>query len=271
MSDTEISSERLPTYFIPHGGGPCFFMDWNPPDTWKSLGAWLSRIGAEVGARPKAVIVVSAHWEAPSFSVTGAAQPALIYDYQGFPPHTYQLRYPAPGAPELAQRISSLLSGAGLSAQIDAARGWDHGVFIPFKLIYPQADVPIVQLSLKRGLSPAEHIAAGRALAPLRDEGVLIVGSGYSYHNMRGYGGAGEQAAAEFDSWLSTAMTQHTSADREALLREWERAPSARAAHPREEHLLPLMVVAGAAADDTGQRVFGEQVWKIATSGFRFG
>jgi aromatic ring-opening dioxygenase catalytic subunit (LigB family) len=265
------SPKRLPTYFISHGGGPCFFMDWNPPDTWKNLGAWLSSIAEDVGVKPKAVIVVSAHWEAPSFSVTGAAQPALIYDYHGFPPHTYQLQYPAPGAPELAQRITSLLAGAGLGAKVDATRGWDHGVFIPFKLIYPQADVPVVQLSLKNGLSAAEHFAAGRALASLRDEGVLIVGSGYSYHNMRGYGGAGEHAAAEFDAWLTDAMAQHTPTEREALLNQWERAPSARAAHPREEHLLPLMVVAGAAADDAGTRVFGEKVWGIATSGFRFG
>jgi len=271
MSPISANGSRLPTYFISHGGGPCFFMDWNPPDTWKGLGDWLARIGADVGRKPAAVIVVSAHWEAPAFAVTGAAQPALIYDYQGFPPHTYQLRYPAPGAPALAQRVTELLTTAGLSAQVDSTRGWDHGVFIPFKLIYPQADVPIVQLSLKRGLNPAEHIAAGRALAPLRGEGVLIVGSGYSYHNMRGYGGAGEQAAAEFDTWLSDAMTQHAPAEREALLRGWEQAPSARAAHPREEHLLPLMVVAGAAAEDAGTRVFAEKVWGIATSGFRFG
>lgn len=271
MNDTVARGARLPTYFISHGGGPCFFMDWNPPDTWKALGDWLGRIAADVGSKPRAVIMVSAHWEAPSFTVTAAAQPALIYDYQGFPPHTYQLKYPAPGAPELAQRIASRLADAGLAAQVDAARGWDHGVFIPLKLIYPQADVPVVQLSLKRGLSPAEHLAAGRALAPLRDEGVLIIGSGYSYHNMRGYGGAGEHAAAEFDAWLSDAMTRHAPDQRAALLREWDRAPSARAAHPREEHLLPLMVVAGAAGDDAGQRVFGEKVWGIATSGFRFG
>jgi aromatic ring-opening dioxygenase catalytic subunit (LigB family) len=268
---TSPTPNRLPAYFISHGGGPCFFMDWNPADTWKGLGDWLSGIGAAVGEKPKAVIVISAHWEAPAFSVSAAAQPPLIYDYHGFPPHTYQLKYPAPGAPALAQRINSLLTEAGLAAHTDATRGWDHGVFIPFKLIYPQADVPVVQLSLKNGLSPAEHLAAGRALAPLRDEGVLIVGSGYSYHNMRGYGGAGEHAAAEFDAWLVDAMTRHAAGERDALLNAWQRAPSARAAHPREEHLLPLMVVAGAAGDDAGQRVFGEKVWGIATSGFRFG
>ncbi|WP_428310337.1 DODA-type extradiol aromatic ring-opening family dioxygenase [Hydrocarboniphaga sp.] len=265
------TTPRLPAYFISHGGGPCFFMDWNPPDTWKGLGDWLSGIGADVGVKPKAVIVVSAHWEAPSFTVTAAAQPPLIYDYHGFPPHTYQLQYAAPGAPELAQRVSSLLGAAGLAAQQDATRGWDHGVFIPFKLIYPQADVPVLQLSLKAGLNPAEHLKAGRALAPLRDEGVLIVGSGYSYHNMRGYGGAGERDAAAFDHWLVDALTRHDASERDALLSAWERAPSARAAHPREEHLLPLMVVAGAAGDDAATRVFGEKVWGIATSGFRFG
>lgn len=270
MNDSATAA-RLPAYFISHGGGPCFFMDWNPPDTWKGLGNWLGGIAADVGSKPKAVIVISAHWEAAQFSVTAAAQPPLIYDYTGFPPHTYQLKYPAPGAPALAQRVLYLLSAAGVGAQADARRGWDHGVFIPLKLIYPQADVPVLQLSLKAGLSPAEHIEAGRALSPLRDEGVLIVGSGYSYHNMRGYGGAGERAADEFDGWLVDAMTRHAPAERDALLADWECAPSARAAHPREEHLLPLMVVAGAAGEDAGKRVFGEKVWGIATSGFRFG
>lgn len=265
------TTTRMPVYFVSHGGGPCFFMDWNPPDTWTSLGNSLRGIGGEIGARPTAIIVVSAHWEADDFSVTGAAQPSLIYDYHGFPPHTYQLQYPAPGAPALAQQIVERLRAAGLPSQRDDARGWDHGVFVPLMLMFPDADIPVVQLSLRRGLDAAEHLAAGAALAGLRDEGVLIVGSGYSYHNMRGYGGAGERAAAEFDGWLQTTITATAPAQRAAALRRWEDAPSARAAHPREEHLLPLMVAAGAAGDSAGTCVYTDRVWNIATSGFRFG
>ncbi|MEW6169239.1 MAG: class III extradiol ring-cleavage dioxygenase [Pseudomonadota bacterium] len=264
------NAARMPTLFISHGGGPCFFMEWDPPDTWKALGDWLRGLAATL-PRARAVAVVSAHWEAPEYRVTAQAQPPLIYDYYGFPPHTYALRYPAPGDPALARRIVSLLAGAGLPALADDVRGFDHGVFVPFLLIYPQAEVPIVQLSLRRPLSAAEHLRAGAALAPLRDEGVLIVGSGYSYHNMRGFGGAGERAAAEFDAWLAQTVELPDAAERAARLQAWERAPCARQAHPREEHLLPLMVAAGAAGGDAGRRVFAGHVWGIATSGFRFG
>lgn len=261
---------KLPTLFISHGGGPCFFMDWEPKDTWTALGNWLRGLGDEVGQKPEAVLVVSAHWESTSFDVTGTEQPPLIYDYYGFPPHTYELTYPAPGAPTLAQEVSNRLLAAGLPSTVDAQRGWDHGVFVPLKLIYPQADIPVLQLSLQQNLDPEQHLAAGRALAPLRDR-VLIIGSGYSYHNMRGYGGAGERAAEQFDQWLDTSMTQLDAAQREEALRNWQRAPSARESHPREEHLLPLMVAAGAAGEDAGTRIFSEKVWGIATSGFRFG
>jgi aromatic ring-opening dioxygenase catalytic subunit (LigB family) len=264
------ASRRLPTLFIAHGGGPCFFMDWNPPDTWRSLEAWLRGLPAEVGLKPRALLVVSAHWEAERYSVTAHAQPPLIYDYYGFPQHTYELQYPAPGEPALASEVVRRLSAAGLPAELDGERGFDHGVFVPLKLIYPQADIPVVQLSLRAGLNPAEHLAVGAALAPLRDEGVLIVGSGYSYHNMRGYGGAGRGPSIEFDRWLNEALTADPETRNERL-RDWERAPSARAAHPREEHLLPLMIAAGAAGQDIGTRLFGELVFGVATSGFRFG
>lgn len=264
------ASRRLPTLFIAHGGGPCFFMDWNPPDTWRSLEAWLRGLSAEVGQKPRALLVVSAHWEAERYSVTAHPQPPLIYDYYGFPPHTYELQYPAPGEPALASEVVRRLSVAGLPAELDGERGFDHGVFVPLKLIYPQADIPVVQLSLRTGLNPAEHLAVGAALAPLRDQGVLIIGSGYSYHNMRGYGGAGQRPSIEFDRWLNEALTADPET-RKQRLRDWERAPSARAAHPREEHLLPLMITAGAAGQDIGTRLFGELVFGVATSGFRFG
>lgn len=245
-------------------------MDWDPPNAWDSLAASLRSLSARIATRPRAIIVVSAHWEAPEFTVTTAERPELIYDYYGFPKHTYELKYPAPGDPELAQRIVQRLQLAGLTAQTDAERGFDHGVFVPFLLIYPQADIPVVQLSLKAGLNPAVHLQAGRALAALRDDGVLIVGSGYSYHNMRGYGGSGATASREFDAWLGDVLVGDAPL-REKRLLEWEQAPSARASHPREEHLLPLMVAAGAAGADAGQRIFSDTVFGVATSMFQFG
>ncbi len=259
----------LPALYIPHGGGPCFFMEWTPPDTWNTLGAWLRGLGGSIGAAPKAVVVISAHWEEDEFTVGGNAHPPLIYDYYGFPEHTYKIEYKAPGSPELAQKIRDLLAKAGIVSRVDPERGFDHGVFIPFKLIYPKADIPIVQLSLKAGLDPAAHAAAGRALEPLRNEGVLIVGSGMSYHNLRGFGPAFSEASDQFDAWLTEAVGDAKT--RNKKLSEWQRAPAARVAHPREEHLLPLMVAAGAGGEDPGSRAFSDRIMGVTTSAYRFG
>ncbi len=274
MSDRAPKANSLPTLYIPHGGGPCFFMDWTmgPPDTWAKMADWLRGLGASLAARPKAVLVVSAHWEEADFTLTGSPQPPLIYDYYGFPEHTYHLKYSAPGSPDLAKRVQSLLKAAGIVAAIDPDRGFDHGVFIPFKLIYPDADIPIVQLSLKAGLDPAIHIAAGRAIEPLRQEGVLIVGSGMSYHNMRGFfAGGGEAASERFDAWLTQTVCEPDADRRNEKLRHWERAPAARESHPREEHLLPLLVAAGAAGDSAGKHSFADQVMNATVSAYRFG
>jgi aromatic ring-opening dioxygenase catalytic subunit (LigB family) len=266
--------ERMPTLYIPHGGGPCFFMEWTlgPPDTWNRMGDWLGGLGASLGVKPKAIMVVSAHWEEAQFTVTTAAAPPLIYDYFGFPEHTYHIRYPAPGAPALAARVRDLLGRAGIKSQADPERGFDHGVFIPFKLIYPDADIPVIQLSLKRDLDPKAHLAAGRALAALRDEGVLIVGSGMSYHNigafMRGREATG---AIPFDAWLTDAATAPDAETRNTALTRWSTAPGARDAHPREDHLIPLMIAAGAAGYDAGHRIFGDTVMGAAVSAYRFG
>jgi aromatic ring-opening dioxygenase catalytic subunit (LigB family) len=195
----------------------------------------------------------------------------LIYDYSGFPPHTYQLTYPAPGSPKLAEQIRELLSGAGIAARTDSTRGFDHGVFIPFKVAYPEAQIPIVQLSLHTGLDPSVHLAVGRALQPLRDEGILITGSGMSYHNIRGFfSGSPIPASDQFDAWLTDVVTTDAQ-KRNAGLQQWQTAPSARDAHPREEHLIPLMVAAGAAGDDKGERVFSDRVMGATISAYRFG
>jgi len=274
MSDRAPETSVLPTFYIPHGGGPCFFMDWTmgPADTWAKMAEWLRHLGDSLASRPKAVLVVSAHWEEVRFTLTGNSKPPLIYDYYGFPEHTYQLTYPAPGSPAVAERVQGLLEAAGMPASIDPSRGFDHGVFIPFKLIYANADIPVVQLSLRAGLDPASHIEAGRAIAPLRREGVLIVGSGMSYHNMRGFfAGGGEAASERFDEWLTQSVCEPNANLRNEKLKHWERAPAARASHPREEHLLPLMVAAGAAGDSPGRHIFSDQVMNATVSAYRFG
>jgi len=264
---------RQPTIFLPHGGGPCFFMDWTwgPADTWNATQRFLEGLAATLPEPPKALLVVSGHWEEPAFTASAAATPELIFDYSGFPEHTYRLTWPAPGDPELAERVAGLLSQAGLPADLNANRGFDHGVFVPLKVAFPEAKIPVVTLSLAASLDPALHLAAGRALAPLRDEGVLIVGSGMSFHNLRAYlrPETAERARA-FDSWLTRAV-ESPAAERIALLTGWREAPFAAFAHPREEHLIPLMVAAGAGGDAPGTRIFGDEPMGAAISAYRFG
>jgi aromatic ring-opening dioxygenase catalytic subunit (LigB family) len=263
---------RQPAIFLPHGGGPCFFMNWTwgPADTWLRTQQFLQNLASTLPAPPKAILVISGHWEEPSFSVTTSEKPALIYDYSGFPEHTYHLAWPAPGDPALAVRVVNLLHAVNLPTASDAARGFDHGVFVPLKVAFPQAEIPTVALSLASGLDPAQHLAAGRALAPLRDEGVLIVASGMSFHNLRGYFRPETPARAQaFDAWLTEAV-ESPAAKRDKLLATWSEAPYAPYAHPREEHLIPLMVAAGAGGDAAGKRIFTDDPMGAAISAFRF-
>jgi len=207
------------------------------------MAAFLRGIDASLGRRPKAVLVMSGHWETEMPTLNTAAHPTLLFDYHGFPEHTYHLTYPAPGAPELAEEVRALLATAGFESATDDRRGLDHGVSVPLKLVYPDADLLVLQLSLQRDLGPARHLAIGWALAPLRKRDVLIVGSGKSYHNLRGlFSGRGNDEAEAFDDWLSAAMADPSS--RDAALTDWRAAPGAIASHPEAEHLLPLMVVA---------------------------
>lgn len=264
---------RMPTVFIPHGGGPCFFMEWNPRDAWDPMAAYLRGVADTLPQAPKAIVMVSAHWLEPEATVTTGAQPELIYDYYGFPPHTYALQYPAPGDPALAHRILGMLQAAGIPAKGNPDRGFDHGMFIPLLLMFPQAQVPVVQLSLLSSMDPAAHLAVGQALQTLRDDGVLIVGSGMSFHNMRGYGDPRFGPVSDaFDTWLTDAV-QATPAQRDAALADWPQAPGARLCHPprAEEHLLPLMVVAGTAGQDGGRKVFSDRVMETTLSAFHFG
>ena len=198
-------------------------------------------------------------------------RPGLLYDYYGFPEHTYHLRWDAPGAPDVARRAASLVHGAGFRTREESARGWDHGVFIPMKVAVPGADIPLAQMSLRADLDPADHIAIGRALAPLRDEGVLIVGSGMSFHNLRVRGPAAEAPSAEWDAALTDAVTDPDPARRAERIAAWRTLPHAQFAHPREEHLLPLMVALGAGGDGAAVRDHASNVLGWAVSGYRFG
>jgi aromatic ring-opening dioxygenase catalytic subunit (LigB family) len=268
-----MTTRKLPTYFISHGGGPWPFMKDQLNGAYDRLEASLQAMARELGSPPKAVLMVSAHWEESAFTVMATEHPPMIYDYGGFPEHTYHVRYSAPGSPKVAERVRGLIESAGIAVRVDRERGFDHGMFSPMAVIYPDANVPVLQLSLKAGLDPQAHLALGRALAPLRDEGVLIVGSGLSYHNLREFGARARGASQAFDAWLQQAVVAASPAERSAQLLDWERAPSARKAHPREEHLLPLMVAVGAAEGEAGVCTYHEDNFMggVAASSFRFG
>lgn len=269
---TTSPSNRMPVAYLPHGGGPWPFVDlgWDLRDA-DSLAEYLRAVRALPKTPPKALLVISAHWEVAVPTVMTSPRPPMLYDYYGFPPASYEIQWPAPGSPKLAARVNELLFEAGISSATDAERGFDHGTFVPLKLAYPDAEVPTVQLSLKAGLDPAEHLAIGRALAPLRDEGVFIIGSGMTFHNLRAFRDPRSQPVAEtFDRWLREAATAEP-AERDTQLIAWEQAPLARAAHPREEHLLPLMVIAGAAGNDRGTIAYNGTFAGLRLSAYHYG
>ena len=240
---------RLPGVFVSHGA-PSLLLDDTPTRSF------LAGLGASIG-RPRGIVCVSAHWEASRPTVTASASPATLCDFYGFPAALYAMRYPAPGDPALARRVASLLAAAGLDAEEDPSRGFDHGAWVPLTLMYPGADVPVVQLSVQSALGAAHHLEMGRALAPLRDEGVLVLGSGGATHDLRGFFGhalddAPEDYAREFDGWLRDAVVRGD----DAALAAWaERAPHARRNHPTAEHFLPLLVPAGSAGRGARGRV----------------
>lgn len=270
--NTHTNKSILPTYFISHGGGPWYWMPEMKP-VYRELEKSLQEIPREIGATPKAILAVSGHWETGDFTVMTNQNPPMVYDYSGFPEHTYRIKYGAPGSPEVALRVQELMQNAGFEIKTDGSRGFDHGVFVPLAAAYPEAKIPVLQLSIRKDYDPETHLAVGRALAPLRREGVLIVGSGLSYHNLRDFGPQAAQPSAEFDAWLSDVVCGVVSEERNEKLRNWSLAPSARAAHPREDHLIPLMVAAGAAEKEEGVRVYHEDSFfgGITVSSYRFG
>jgi aromatic ring-opening dioxygenase catalytic subunit (LigB family) len=269
-----MSQARLPTYFLSHGGGPWPWMKDERGATYDQLEASLHDVRRELGQAPSAVLMISGHWEAERFLLSSAARPPMAYYYYGFPEHTYRIRYDAPGAPALAERVREMLVGGGVASGLDPQRGFDHGTFTLMHSLYPEADVPVVQLSLRANYDPGEHIKVGELIAPLRDEGVLIIGSGLSYHDLRGLmSGTGAASSASFDGWLYETLVKSSADERRARLSQWSAAPAARAAHPREDHLIPLLVAVGAAGDDAGARIYHQSdfMGAITVSSYRFG
>lgn len=262
---------KLPTYFISHGGGPWPWLP-NMRQMLASLEVSLARMPAEIGTTPKAILMISGHWEEDDFAVMSSANPGMLYDYGGFPPETYKITYPAPGAPALAQRTADLIKAAGLPTHLDPQRGFDHGTFAPAYVMYPNAEIPIYQVSLQHSYDPAAHFALGRALSPLRDEDVLIVGSGLSYHNLRLFGPGAKAPSAAFDTWLSDTMALPGGQRTKALL-DWDKAPSARICHPQEDHLVPLFAALGAAENEPATLVYHDKnvFGGVTASSYRMG
>lgn len=265
------NATTMPVLFVPHGGGPMPLLG---EPGHRELTAFL-RSASELLPRPKAIVVVTAHWEEKVVTISSKANPGMLYDYHGFPPESYKFTYPASGNPELARSIAELLNGKGIAAQLDSERDYDHGTFVPLMLMYPNADIPVIQISLMSSLDPAQHIAVGRALALLREQGVLILGSGMSFHNMRAFfnaNPANQQRSETFDEWLTQTLTSDVF-DRDecdARMISWQSAPEARFCHPREEHLLPLHLCygAGSSAGAKATRVFGGFLFDTKISAF---
>lgn len=269
-----MHASRTPVVYLPHGGGPWPWVSLGlPQEEVARLRAYLEGLAGLPSTPPKAVLMISAHWEEEVPTVSTAAKPPMLYDYYGFPESAYSLQWPAPGDPNLAARVRALLGQAGVPSAEDPERGFDHGTFVPLKLMYPEADIPTVQLSLVKGLDPAVHLAVGRALAPLRSEGVYIVASGMSFHNLRALRGASTDAlslATRFDDWLR-GLAEQSPAVRASALEAWKEAPGALLAHPREEHLMPLMVAAGAAGEDSARVAWRGSMARFPLSAIHFG
>jgi 4,5-DOPA dioxygenase extradiol len=259
MEEKSPKNKAQIVYFS-HGGGPLPILG---DASHKAMIDFMTRLPARL-KKPEVILVISAHWEESAATLLGSKNPVMFYDYYGFPDEAYEITYPAPGSPELADRIAGYLRKSNIPTRIDPQRGFDHGLFIPLKLMYPDAKIPSLQLSLLRGLNPAAHIALGKALRALMNENILVVGSGFSFHNLRAFNwqenGALDPANEAFQDWLIEVCSGPIpQSEREQRLIEWEKAPSARYCHPREEHLLPVHVCLGM-ADKPAEVVFDDQI-----------
>jgi aromatic ring-opening dioxygenase catalytic subunit (LigB family) len=290
---------KYPTVFVNHGGGPLPLMG-RQNNLVKSMKEVVTKLLPK-DRPPSAIVVLSAHWESDPISITAGRNPSLYYDYSGFPPETYHYDYPAPGNPELARQIQNLLTKQGLPSVLDDQRGFDHGVFVPLMIMYPDASIPVVEVSLHKSLDATINMQIGLALEPLREENILILGSGYSFHNMHSFFHPSEKsinASQDFNNWLKDTILLPSSVGSEQhphncttdesssyyqrrvdLLQQWEKAPGARISHPREEHLLPLFIVAAAGGetatprlihDTTSASVDGDAASEHAITGYLF-
>ena len=232
--------------YFSHGGGPLPIL--GDPSHEKMI-TFMKQLPQKLN-KPDAVIVISAHWEEAIPTIIGNESPPLLYDYYGFPEEAYKIEYPVPGNPKLAKTVENLLEKKGIQSKITVERGFDHGLFIPLRMMWPVPEIPMIQISLIRGLDPKNHISLGNALKTLLEENILIIGSGFSFHNMRAFtydnSNKPDSRNDEFQEWLINVCTgRYTKSEREQKLIEWNKVPHARYCHPREEHLLPLHVCLG--------------------------
>ncbi|MGX9460281.1 DODA-type extradiol aromatic ring-opening family dioxygenase [Shewanella sp. A14] len=252
----------MPVLYLPHGGGPLPILG---EPGHKDLINFLKSV-PEVLPNPKAILMISAHWESHIVAISSSSHPKMIYDYGGFPPECYEYEYAATGNVALAHSVAELLRSHNIEYVLDDTRGYDHGTFVPLMMMYPNANIPVVQLSLLNSLDPAKHIELGQAIALLREQGVLIIGSGMSYHAHNGT----FEHSVEFDDWLTETLVSSPAEATKTRLINWHSAPSARDCHRREEHLLPLHVCFGAAAAHTYhvQKVYSGLLFGKKISGF---
>lgn len=260
---------NLPVLYVPHGGGP---MPLLADPSHHALINFMQSLQPEL-QQAKAILVITAHWETKDPAITAQQNPELVYDYYGFPPEAYQIQYPASGSPELAKIIAGFMQEKGFAPQLETQRGYDHGTFVPLKLMLPNPTIPVLQMSLLSSLDPQAHIRMGQALSALREQGVVIIGSGMSFHNMRAFFSSTPESLCKsqvFDDWLVNCLTNSKLSfhEREKLLVNWQQAPEARYCHPREEHLLPLMVCFGVAGEQIAETNFSSLLLNARVSGF---
>jgi len=260
MSNPNNSQNKAQIVYFSHGGGPLPILG---DASHKAMVEFMQQLPSRL-RRPEAILVVSAHWEERVATLLGAQVSTMFYDYYGFPDEAYEIVYPCPGSPDSAYRIAKMLKENNIQTRIDTQRGVDHGLFIPLKLMYPEANIPALQLSLLTGLDPISHIALGKGLRELMSENILVIGSGFSFHNMRAFSWRGknipDQANDSFQDWLiKVCVGPLSQSEREEHLINWEKAPAARYCHPREEHLLPLHVCLGMAGK-AAQLIFDDYI-----------
>lgn len=263
----DTAKKTYQSIFISHGGGPLPLLG---DQAHQQLVDNLQSIALKL-KKPRAIIMVSAHWETSDIQITASSSPELTYDYYGFPPAAYSIEYPCAGAPDIAGKIHQQLKHAGLDSTLNNQRGFDHGMFVPMKILFPAADIPCVQVSLHQSLDPQYHILIGKALQSLSDDNILLIGSGFSFHNMQAFFTPDDENSRQlnnnFESWLKQTCCD-TGIDekaRGAQLCNWEKAPGARYCHPREEHLLPLHVCYGYAQKPCSEKISVEILNKQAS------